>query len=196
VLLAFAIPTRTRINAGEFSAKARWLLDCFDRRETGDLVVLTSKGQQEAIIDLNQASEAVTAPLLRLEHALHAFAAFVVMPLFAFSNAGVSLSGASGGRVTLAIILGLAIGKPLGITAAALAVVRLRVASLPNAVTWTALHGCAWLGGVGFTMSLFIATLAFDGTPLLDAAKVGILSGSLLPGVVGAFIVRRSVRSR
>jgi NhaA family Na+:H+ antiporter len=98
VLLAFAIPTRTRINATEFSAKARGLLEYFDRTETGDLLVLTSKGQQEAIIGLERASEGVTAPLLRLEHALHGFSAFVVMPLFAFSNAGVGLSGSSGGE--------------------------------------------------------------------------------------------------
>ena len=172
------------------------LLDHFDRTETGDLLVLTSKGQQEAIIGLERASEGVTAPLLRLEHALHGFSAFVVMPLFAFSNAGVGLSGSSGGRVTLAVILGLALGKPLGITGAALAAVRLRLATLPEGVSWTALHGCAWLGGIGFTMSLFIATLAFEGTNLLDSAKVGILGGSLLAGVVGAIVLRRGTRGR
>jgi NhaA family Na+:H+ antiporter len=195
VLLAFTIPTRTRINATQFSANARGLLDHFDRTETGDLVVLTSKGQQEAIIGLERASEFVTAPLLRLEHALHGFSAFVVMPLFAFSNAGVALTGSSDGNVTLAVILGLAVGKPLGITGAALAAVRLRLAALPEGVSWTLLHGCAWLGGIGFTMSLFIATLAFEGTTWLDSAKVGILAGSILSGVVGAIIVRRGTRS-
>ena len=195
VLLAFAIPTRTRINAAEFSARARGLLDDFDRTETGDLLVLTSKGQQEAIIGLERASEGVTAPLLRLEHALHWLSAFVVMPLFAFSNAGVGLGGSGGGSVALAVILGLAIGKPLGITVAALAAVRLRLASLPDGVNWTALHGCAWLGGIGFTMSLFIATLAFGGTTLLDSAKVGILGGSIVSGVVGAIVLRRGTRS-
>jgi NhaA family Na+:H+ antiporter len=194
VLLAFAIPTRTRINAEEFSAKARGLLDCFDRTETGDLLVLTSKGQQEAIIGLERASEGVTAPLLRLEHALHGFSAFVVMPLFAFSNAGVGLSGSSGGSVTLAVILGLVIGKPVGITGAALAAVRLRLAALPDGVSWTALHGCAWLGGIGFTMSLFIATLAFQGTNLLDSAKVGILGGSILAAIVGTIALRHGTR--
>lgn len=195
VLLAFSMPTRTRINAAEFSGKARGLLDHFDRTETGDLLVLTSKGQQEAIIGLERASEEVTAPLLRLEHGLHRLSAFVVMPLFAFANAGVSLSGSSSGRVTLAVILGLVVGKPLGITAASLAAVRLRLASLPDHVSWTALHGCAWLGGIGFTMSLFIAALAFDGTPLLDSAKVGILSASIVAGIVGGVIVRRGTRS-
>jgi NhaA family Na+:H+ antiporter len=195
VLLAFAIPTKTHINATEFSAKAHDLLEHFDHTETGDFLVLTSKGQQEAIIGLERASELVTAPLLRLEHALHGFSAFVVMPLFAFSNAGVSLDGSSAGSVTLAVILGLAVGKPLGITGAALATVRLRLAALPEGVSWTALHGCAWLGGIGFTMSLFIAALAFQGTNLIDSAKVGILGGSILAGVVGAVIVRLGTRS-
>lgn len=198
VLLAFAIPTRTRINALEYSVTARHLLDDFDRTETGDLVVLTSKGQQEAIFGLERASEGVTAPLLRLEHALHRFAAFVVMPLFALSNAGVTLggppAGSSGTRVTLAIVLGLVIGKPIGITAATAVAVRLRLAALPSGVGWRALHGCAWLGGIGFTMSLFIATLAFDGTTSLDSAKLGILCGSAIAGTIGTIVLRRGTR--
>jgi NhaA family Na+:H+ antiporter len=194
ILLAFTIPTRTRIDAAQFSAHARSLLDGFDREETGDLIVLTSKGQQEAIVGLERASEGVTAPLLRLEHALHGLSAFVVMPLFALSNAGVALAGSSEGRVTLAVILGLAVGEPLGITLAAMAAVRWRVASLPEGVSWTALHGCAWLGGIGFTMSLFIAALAFDDAGLLDSAKIGILCASVVSGVVGAIVVRRGLR--
>src|SRR5580765_7488530 len=93
VLLAFTIPTRTRINATEFSRQARALLGQFDHTETGDSVVLTSKGQQETLFALEHASKGVTAPILRLEHALHNFSAFVVMPLFAFANAGVKISG-------------------------------------------------------------------------------------------------------
>ena len=117
------------------------------------------------------------------------------MPLFAFSNAGVGLNGSSGGSVTLAVVLGLAVGKPLGITGAALAAVRLRLATLPAGVSWTALHGCAWLGGIGFTMSLFIATLAFQGTNLLDAAKVGILAGSIAAGIVGTLFIHHGAPS-
>jgi Na+:H+ antiporter, NhaA family len=194
VVLAMAIPVRTRINAAEYSAQARNLLEAFDRTETGDLLVLTSKGQQEAIFAIGRANLQVLAPLLRLEHPLHGLSAFVVMPLFAFSNAGVTLSGLNVDRVTLAVFLGLVIGKPLGITAASLAAVRARVAGLPQGVNWTALHGCGWLGGIGFTMSLFIATLAFEGTPFLASAKVGILTASAFAGIVGATLVRGGLR--
>jgi NhaA family Na+:H+ antiporter len=196
VLLAFTIPTRTRINAAEFSREARDLLDEFDRTETGDLLVLTSKGQQDAIVGLERASESVTPTLLKLEHALQRFAAFVVMPLFALSNAGVTMTDSTLGGVSLGVALGLALGKPLGITGAAFAAVRFGGAALPHGVTWNALHGSAWLGGIGFTMSLFIATLAFEGTPLLDAAKLGILAGSLSAGCVGAALLRHAFAHR
>jgi Na+:H+ antiporter, NhaA family len=190
VLLAVTIPTRTRINAAEFSEAARMLVAEFDRTETGDYVVLSSKGQQEAIYALGSVSEAVIAPLLRLEHALHGFSAFVVMPLFALSNAGVSFAGSLPDfRVAFGIVMGLAIGKPFGITAAAAAAVALKAAALPRQVTWGTLHGCAWLGGIGFTMALFIANLAFENTPLLDAAKLGILAGSIVVGVVAGLVL-------
>jgi NhaA family Na+:H+ antiporter len=193
VLLAFTIPTRTRINAMQFSVRARELLDEFDRTETGDLLVLTSKGQQEALFALERASEEVTEPLLRLEHALHSFAAFVVMPIFAVANAGVPLSGMpSDMSVAVAAGLGLAIGKPLGITLAAWLTVKAGLAALPHRVSWLTLHACAWLGGIGFTMSLFIATLAFGGSALLDAAKIGVMAGSLVAGIVAVVVMRRA----
>lgn len=192
VLLAMTIPANTRLNTAEYSARARGLLDEFDHTETGDLRVLTSKGQQDAIFALERASTRALAPLLRLEHALHRLVAFGIMPLFAFANAGVTLDGVGLDRVTLAVFAGLLIGKPLGISAAAWLTIRLRVASPPAGAGLRALHGCAWLGGIGFTMSLFIATLAFGSTPRLDAAKAGILAASVLAGVAGAAILRRS----
>ena len=114
VVLAMAIPVRTRINTAQYSGQARELLEQFDRTETGDLLVLTSKRQQEAVFAIGRANLQVLAPLLRLEHALHGLSAFLVMPLFAFSNAGVTLSGLNVDRVTVAVFLGLALGKPLG----------------------------------------------------------------------------------
>jgi NhaA family Na+:H+ antiporter len=191
VVLAFTIPTRTRINAVEFSRRARALLDRFARKETGDFVVLTSRGQQETLFALEHASEGVTAPSLRLEHALHNFSAFVVMPLFAFANAGVRIGGPiEHAEIALGVVAGLIIGKPLGITAAALVTVKSGIAKLPDDVNWASLLGYACLAGIGFTMSLFLAMLAFDDVAPLGAAKTGILAGSLLAGVVATVILK------
>ena len=191
VALAFTIPTHTRINAVEFSRKARDLLDRFDRTESGDFLVLTSKGQQEALFALEHESDAVTAPILRLERALHNFTAFVVMPLFAFANAGVRIGGPlQHAEVTVGVLLGLVIGKPLGITAAAFGAVKSGIAQLPRGFGWGYLLGCACLAGIGFTMSLFIAMLAFDEAGPVNAAKSGILAGSLLAGIAGAIVLR------
>lgn len=191
VTLAFAIPTRTRMNTAQFSREARSLLDRFDQTESGDFIVLTSKGQQETLFALEHATEGVTAPILRLENALHKFSAFVVMPLFAAANAGVKLAlPMQNAEIAIGASLGLVIGKPLGITAAALLAVKSGVAKLPRAVNWTSLLGYAWLAGIGFTMSLFIAMLAFDEATPVDAAKLGILAGSLLAGIGGAIILR------
>jgi NhaA family Na+:H+ antiporter len=197
VALAFTIPTHTRINAVEFSRKARDFLARFDRTESGDSLVLTSKGQQEAVFAIEHASKAVTAPILRLEHALHNFSAFVVMPLFAFANAGVRIGGPlQHAEVTVGVFLGLVVGKPLGIAAAALGAVKSGIGQLPGGVGWTSLLGYACLAGIGFTMSLFIAMLAFDETGPINAAKSGILAGSLLAGIAGAVVLRIASRFR
>jgi NhaA family Na+:H+ antiporter len=191
VALAFTIPIRTRINAVEFSREARSLLEQFDRTETGDLLVLTSKGQQEALFALERASEGVSAPILRLEHALHNFSAFVVMPLFAFANAGVKITlSMEHAEIGLGVLAGLVFGKSLGIMTTALIAVKSGIARLPEGVNWTSLLGYACLAGIGFTMSLFIAMLAFDQPALVDAAKRGIIAGSLLAGVAAAVILR------
>jgi NhaA family Na+:H+ antiporter len=195
VLLAFNIPARTRIDAPSFSSRARRMLEEFDRSEAADLVASTSKRQEETIFALERVTEHATTPLLRLEHGLHGLSAFVVMPLFAFSNAGVALNGLSLDRVTTAVALGLAVGKPLGISGVAFGAVRSRIAALPQGANWAMVHGCAWLGGIGFTMSLFIATLAFEGTSLLDSAKVGILGASALAAIVGAIVIRLGLGS-
>ena len=195
VLVAMAIPSRTRINARVFSDEARRLLDDFDRSETGDLLVLTSKGQQEALYELDRTASAVQAPLLRLEHALHGPVSYLIMPLFAFANAGVSLRGISGvltDRVTIGVLAGLLIGKPAGVMLFSWLAVRLKFAHLPAAVSWRDLHGAAWLAGIGFTMSLFVGNLAFGEGELLTAAKVGILIGSAVAGTVGWLITRRT----
>src|SRR5207247_8635815 len=131
VARAFTIPRHSRMNAVEFSRQARSLLDKFDRTETGDFVVLTSKGQQETVFALERASGAVTAPVLRLEHGLHNFSAFVVMPLFAFANAGVKIDlSVQHAEIGLGILAGLLFGKPLGIMIAGLVSVEIGVAGV------------------------------------------------------------------
>jgi NhaA family Na+:H+ antiporter len=197
VLLALTIPVRTRIDAGEFSNLARYLVHEFERAETGDRSVMTSKGQRDAIHGLESAAEAVQSPLLRLEHALSPLVAFVILPLFALANAGVALEGARApwaSSVGLGVLLGLLLGKPIGITLFSWIAVRVGWSALPRAVGWKALHGAAWLGGIGFTMALFIGGLAFEGTPRLDEAKLGILLASVAAGFIGWHLVLRALR--
>ena len=186
VLVALTIPVRTRINAADFSKVARELIDDFDNTETGDLQVLTSRGQQEAIHGLETASAAVQAPLLRVEHALAPVVAWAILPLFALANAGVSLGASQApwaSSVGLGVLLGLLVGKPLGITLFSWLAVKRGWSTLPHEVTWQMLHGAAWLGGIGFTVALFIASLAFEDTPRLADAKLSVLVGSLVAGI-------------
>jgi len=134
-------------------------------------------------------------PLLeRLERALHAPVAFLIVPLFALANAGVRLGGASAGSHSMAIMggvaLGLVLGKPLGITAASWLAVRFRIAALPDGVSWRLLQGVSWLGGIGFTMSLFIGALAFTDAALLDSAKMGVLLASCAAAIMGWLVLR------
>jgi NhaA family Na+:H+ antiporter len=131
------------------------------------------------------------SPGLRLEHALHNFSAFVVMPLFAFANAGVKIDlSLQHAEIGFGILAGLLFGKPLGIMMFALVAVKTGIARLPQAVNWRSLLGYGFLAGIGFTMSLFIAMLAFEDTASVNAAKRGIIAGSLLAGVAGAVMLR------
>jgi NhaA family Na+:H+ antiporter len=195
VLLALTIPARTRIDTEEFLIRGRRILDYFDAAGLEGRDVLTNKAQQSAIQEMENACEAAQSPLQRIEHELHAWVAFGIIPLFALANAGVHLGGnlgaAFGDRVTLGIILGLVIGKPIGITLFAWLSVRTGVAALPGGTTWRAIRGVSLLGGIGFTMSLFISGLAFVGTPQLNEdAKIGIFVASLIAGIAGYLVLR------
>jgi NhaA family Na+:H+ antiporter len=194
VALALMIPSTARLNAAEFSVRSRRLIDDFDAAETGDLLVLTSKGQQEVLNALDQEVSRVNTPLLRLETQLHAPVAFGVLPLFALSNAGVSLSDVAQAAwsVTLGVGVGLLAGKPLGILAASWLAIRMGIATLPTGVHWRQVCGVSLLAGIGFTMSLFVATLAFGDPALLTSAKVGVLFASIAAGIGGWLILRRA----
>ncbi len=193
VLLAFTIPARPRIDAGEFLTRTRQALDEF--ASAGLEAVVTSKAHQDAILTIEAAAEAVQTPLQKLEDKLHGGVAFGIMPLFALANAGVPLTGGSGvlaSPVALGVVLGLVLGKPLGIMLFAWLATRLGAAERPADVSWRMLHGAGWLGGIGFTMSLFIGGLAFDDAALLREAKIGILVASLAAGTMGWLLLRRA----
>jgi NhaA family Na+:H+ antiporter len=155
-------------------------------------------------IPLNAASKAVDhaeAPLERLEHALHPWVAFLIIPIFGFANAGVSLTGVGPSAmlapVPLGIMLGLFVGKQIGIFGFAWIAIRAGLADLPARATWLQLYGISLLCGIGFTMSLFIGLLAFPGSPSLqDQTKIGVLAGSLLAGSLGWLILRLSPSGR
>jgi NhaA family Na+:H+ antiporter len=138
------------------------------------------------------------SPLEFLTHRLHPWVAFGVMPLFALANAGVTLEagtlgGMDGRWVALAVALGLLVGKPLGIAAFALAAVKLRLATLPEGVGAGAVLGAGLLGGIGFTMALFITALAFGEGPLAGAAKVGVLAASVIACLAGLAVLARAL---
>ncbi len=199
VLLAMTIPARTRIDEREFSDRVEHGLGDFRRgmRREGT-TVLTDQDQQAAIWTIEEACEDVQAPLLKFEDKLHGIVAFLIMPLFALSNAGVALGGSLGtafaSPVTWGVIVGLVIGKPIGISAFSWFAVRMGWAELPQGVNWRAIVGTSLLGGIGFTMALFIASLAYGDATLLDRAKIGILSASTVAGLLGWLVLRTMFR--
>jgi Na+:H+ antiporter, NhaA family len=197
VLGAMAIPAQRKIDAPEFLRRAEGFLQEFREDVVGGRSE-PSEDQRDALHALEQAAENVTTPLARLEHGLHPWVAFFIMPVFALANAGVAIGGGLlgtlGSPVTLGIVLGLFVGKQVGILAAAWMAVKSGIATLPAGVAWRQVWGVSLLCGIGFTMSLFIASLAFGDPALLDDAKVGILAGSLLSGVVGAVALLRPPR--
>jgi NhaA family Na+:H+ antiporter len=194
VLVAMTIPARTRIDTGEFSDRGRRILDAFDGAGPDAENILTNRGQQAAILELESTAEAAQAPLQWIEHALQPWVSFVIIPLFAFANAGVELRGELAGAfaspITLGVLLGLVIGKPLGITLFAWLATKLRAAALPDGCRWRALNAVSWLGGIGFTMSLFVTGLAFRDDAQVTDAKVGIFAASVVAAIAGWLLLR------
>ncbi len=151
-------------------------------------------------IPLAKPSPKTPSPLTRAEHGLHIWVAFLILPLFAFANAGVSLKGLSPADllspVPLGIAAGLFIGKQIGVFSLCWIAVKLGLARLPEGAGWTQVWAVACLTGVGFTMSLFIGTLAFDDPAQLNGVRLGVLMGSILSGVLGYVLLRLSCPPR
>jgi NhaA family Na+:H+ antiporter len=191
VLLALTIPSKVRVRAQAFMAQCIAVLGGVDTEEMQpDAKDLQENDRQQAAAHTLEAiAERMQSPAQRLEHSLAPWASYLVLPIFALANAGVSLSGdigaALGTRLSLGIIIGLVFGKSIGITAFTWLAVRLGISELPNRVEWPQLFSATWLAGIGFTMSLFIAGSAFESGSLLNTAKLSILVASVLAGTIG-----------
>lgn len=192
VLLAFTVPIQRKVKIPEFMEALDELqakIIKAPRQENG----LLSKEQIEHIDNLDEWATEVQSPLQRMEHKLHDWVAYVIMPIFALSNAGVTVSTdtALNMNLILGIALALIVGKAVGIFLMSNLALRLGISKLPDGVSNMQILGVSFLAGVGFTMSIFIANLAFKDNPaLLDSAKVGILIGSLIAGLAGFLLLR------
>lgn len=189
VLLAATIPLRSRINAAQFIKHCKEILEHFQRISDHPEAGVHGEDQQLAVKALEENCDRVEAPLRRFQHALHPWVSFLIMPVFALANAGVVLDASAFSNIThpvgLGIIIGLVFGKQIGITVFSWIAVKIGVAKLPEHVRWIQVYGLSCLGGIGFTMSLFVAGLAFGESELLAIAKLGILIASIFSAVIG-----------
>ena len=200
VLLAFTIPVSSRINTKKFKNETENLLKDFDNAgEHGD-DVLTNSERLSIVDQIENNCEKILTPLQRFEHGLHPWVSFFIMPVFALANAGVAVSDELGSALThsvsIGIILGLFLGKQIGIFSFSYIAVKLKLASEPEGVSWKKIYAASVIAGIGFTMSLFIANLAFNSPELLNISKVGILAGSLLSGIVGFIILKSALTKK
>jgi len=194
VLMAFTIPIRQKVNIKLYTKKSTRIIDQIktDINNKNDTL---SESQIEQIENLELSNKKVRSPLQHLEYKLHNWVAYFIIPVFALANAGVVINTKM--QIDYALItnigIGLFVGKFAGITSFSFLGVKLGITALPNGVNYKQIIGVAILAGVGFTMSIFIANLAFSGLPhLVDLAKIGILLGSFISGTLGYLILRLS----
>jgi NhaA family Na+:H+ antiporter len=189
ILLAFTIPARTFLNKSQFLQQSRSLLNKLE--QAGE----NSFEEHSIIHTLEQKLGLVESPLHRIEHALQPWIGFLVMPLFALANAGVNVLGAGPAAMrhsmSLSIVLGLAIGKPVGISLFSYMAVKANLVSPLAHVSWRQILGAGCLCGIGFTMSLFVAGLAFEFGEIREISKIAILSASLISAMAGCAILGR-----
>ncbi|MFM7768162.1 MAG: Na+/H+ antiporter NhaA, partial [Bacteroidota bacterium] len=156
--------------------------------------------QQHILEDIRESSLHALTPLQRLEHALHPFVSLLVMPVFALCNAGFEINDglASGWSdpVTLGVFLGLVVGKLIGVAGVVFLFYKLKWSPLPEGMNMQHVLGAGLLAGIGFTMSLFVAGLAFPGGALMDNAKLGIVSASLFSGILGYWVISKVAAKR
>jgi NhaA family Na+:H+ antiporter len=197
VALGFLTPARPMYPAVEFDRRARAILDTFPNEP--DTPEAREHADHEALL-LREISAESVSPLSRLEHRLQIWSSFLVIPLFALANAGVDFRGvdivaALTSSIALGVAVGLVVGKTVGITLFTFIAVRTGVGRLPSGTGWVHILGLAIVGGIGFTVALFVASLAFEDRSLNELAKVGIFAGSLVAGALGALVLSRARQS-
>ena len=202
VMLALFIPARGMYDTDKFVQEVhRYLGDITCSSDKCGYTILLDQKHLNAVQSIEVACHEVETPLQRMEHALQPWVAFLIVPLFGLANAGFSLldidlRAAAASPLTLGVAAGLFFGKPAGITLFSWIFVKLRFASLPSGVAWPHIIAAGVLGGLGFTMALFISGLSFTDPLHLDLAKLGILAGSLLSGVAGMLLLHRIISAR
>ena len=194
VALGFLTPAAAWYSDEEYFERADWVL--LQRKMDEAAPLSAARIDQNALTLANVSRESVS-PLQRLEHALHPWSSFVIVPIFALANAGVRLSDIDVGTavtssVSLGVAFGLVAGKIVGITGAVWLALRFNLGVLPRRTGWTQIVGLAALAGIGFTVSLFVTELAFTDELLSDRAKIGIFLGSMISGVAGYLLLRRA----
>lgn len=195
VILGLLTPSNPLVKFGPLKAVIEDGLYRLGADETPD-----SERQQALLEEMAWTANEAVSPLERLERRLHPLVSFVIMPIFALANAGVPIDGSRlADSVAWAVVLGLVIGKPIGIVAFSWLAVRTGLARLPAGVNWRLMAAAGCLGGIGFTMAIFIAGLAFQGPDsagYLAAAKIGTLAGSVISAVIGSALLAMSARRR
>ena len=198
IIAAMTIPARFRIDSDEFVRSSRTFIDDFEKAGKLGTNILTNKEQRGALFALELACEQAQTPLQKLEHALHPWVSFAIIPVFALANAGVQLDTNLGSRLTDCVALGVAggliFGKQIGITLFSWLAFKSKIVMMPKGMSWRHIYGISCLCGIGFTMSIFIANLAFKQSSQLEVAKIGVLAASLISGISGWLILRRSSR--
>lgn len=193
ILLAFAVPIRQKVDEFTFADKLREITSRITLDSNTNKLPLLTASQIEEIDNLEDCTARVQSPLQKLEKGLHNWVAYLIMPVFALSNAGINLVDGTSYEMSLAttIALSLFLGKAIGVTLFSYISIKLNIASLPENTSFTQIMGVAILSGVGFTMSLFISGLAFpDSMIFLSSAKIGIIAGSVISGLIGFLILR------
>ena len=191
VALGFLTPARAHFNPRQFDARARATLDMFPVEP--DSPAAQERAEHE-VVEMIQTSQESISPLSRMEHNLVGWSSYVIVPLFALANAGVdfrntSITEAATSAIALGVALGLVVGKVVGISLFTVAAVKLGMGRLPTGTTWVHVVGLSAVAGIGFTVSLFVAGLAFTSPEQADLAKVGIFVGSLVAGVIGSLVL-------